>query len=131
MISSCDQPPHRFDRNLFDRNLKEYNTLCARLSLCFRRLSQIGTTSTVNEASGNFQLRPGRRWFIRVSEGVLRLHAVSLKCDLQRKMAGFLQRYLTLCCSNDEGAAGRFDNIIRDDRQAVDFEDAFDLHKQA
>jgi hypothetical protein len=46
-------------------------------------------------------------------------------------MAGFLQRYLTLCCSNDEGAAGRFDNIIRDDRQAVDFEDAFDLHEQA
>ena len=38
-------------------------------------------------------------------------------------MAGFLQRYLTLCCSNDEGAAGRFDNIIRDDRQAVDFDD--------
>jgi hypothetical protein len=52
-------------------------------------------------------------------------------CDLQRKMAGFLQLYLTLCCSNDEGAAGRFDNIIRDDRQAVDFEDAFDLHEQA
>jgi hypothetical protein len=45
-------------------------------------------------------------------------------------MAGFLQRYLTLCRSNDEGAAGRFDNIIRDDRQAVDFEDAFDLHER-
>jgi hypothetical protein len=46
-------------------------------------------------------------------------------------MAGFLQRYLTLYRSNDKGAAGRFDNIIRDDRQAVDFEDAFDLHEQA
>jgi hypothetical protein len=46
-------------------------------------------------------------------------------------MPGFLQRYLTLCCADDEGAAGRFDNIIGDDRKAVDFEDAFDLHEQA
>jgi len=46
-------------------------------------------------------------------------------------MAGFLQRYLTLYCSNDEGAAGRFDNIIRDDRQAVDFKDEFDLREEA
>jgi hypothetical protein len=42
-------------------------------------------------------------------------------------MAGYLQRYLTLGYSNDEGAAGRIDNIARDDRQAVDFEDAFDF----
>ena len=46
-------------------------------------------------------------------------------------MAGFLQRYLTLCCADDEGAAGGFDNIIGDDRKPVDFEDAFDLHEQA
>jgi hypothetical protein len=46
-------------------------------------------------------------------------------------MAEFLQRYLALCCANDEGAAGRFDNIVSDNRQAVDFENALDLHKQA
>ena len=45
-------------------------------------------------------------------------------------MAGFLQRYLALCCADDKGAAGCFDHIIGDQRQAVDFQDAFDLHKQ-
>jgi hypothetical protein len=46
-------------------------------------------------------------------------------------MAGFFQRYLTLRGADNEGAAGGFHNIVRDDRQAIDFHDTFNLHKQA
>jgi hypothetical protein len=46
-------------------------------------------------------------------------------------MAGFLGRYLTLCRAHHEGAAGRFDDIIGDHRQAVDSNVAFDLQEQA
>lgn len=46
-------------------------------------------------------------------------------------MAGFLQRYLTLRSADNKGAAGGFHNILRDDRQAVDFHDAFNLNEQA
>ena len=33
--------------------------------------------------------------------------------------------------ADDERAAGGFDDIVRDDREAVDLEDAFDLHEEA
>ena len=46
-------------------------------------------------------------------------------------MAGFLQRYLALCCADNKGASGSFDHIIGDDCQFVDFHDAPDLYEQA
>jgi len=46
-------------------------------------------------------------------------------------MAGFLQRYLSLCGANDKRAACSGDYIIGDNRQAINFHDALNLHKQA
>jgi hypothetical protein len=46
-------------------------------------------------------------------------------------MAGFFSGVWRLCCANDEGAAGRVDNTVGDNRRTVDFENALDLHKQA
>ena len=44
-------------------------------------------------------------------------------------MAGFLRRYMALC-ANDESAAGSFNYIIGDNREAIDFKDALNLHEQ-
>ena len=46
-------------------------------------------------------------------------------------MAGFLQRYLSLRGADNKGAAGCGDNIVSDNRQAVNLHDPLNLHKQS